>query len=213
MSAAARLEGIRIREREVSEHSERTGATAVRIPSRMLSRAIRERQPFGAQRNSNQGGRAQRSEHVRPWFESLPPHTCGSRTVREPRAPGSFAPVYAFRGGSLVGVSPGSPATEPGRTCPHSRTAPLRTSRLPSLVGRPPPRSGRPTPSRASVAAAGRSRARADRFSSAKDSRRTPARASLRRRLGPPVPPRSCTRAGSPRRRTPAGRPCRRRPC
>ncbi len=51
------------------------------------------------------------------------------------------------------------------------------------------------------------------RFSSARGTRGTPAPGPLGTRRGPPVPPRSCTRAASPRPRTPVGRPCRRRPC
>ena len=56
---------------------------------------------------------------------------------------------------SLTSLAPCGPcvAVRRPRDCPfESLPAPPRTSRLPSLVGRPPLRSGRPTPSRGALA-------------------------------------------------------------
>ncbi len=230
MSVAARIEGIRIREREVSERRERTGATVVRIPSpALLRRATRE--PQGRDREENPAGRGARARAkrtprrvIREWWSrdtrsgTRPPKPRAGRPSETRCAPGPGVRLasLAVPGPSACVVRSG-PTRPPLRVPPHAVPPPHRNraSRLPSLVSRP----RRLTPSRAGRGPSARSRARRPvtrrspigSVSSARGTRRTRDRASRGRRRDPPGPRRSCTPVGWPRRRTPAGRPCRRR--
>ena len=67
---------IRIRER--SERSEQSDGGSNPIPTASATNGREERRGDGG--DSKETGRAQRSEHVRAWFESHPHRVCDERT-------------------------------------------------------------------------------------------------------------------------------------